>query len=510
MTKDIHDTIVNVPTLLRPQTFDDIVGQKFAQGVGKQIGKGIISGQGYLLAGPKGCGKTTTARIIAKAVNCENRSPDGNPCNECAQCTTIDRNVNPRVREINAARNRGIGEVKELLSSIKTGVRDGYLVIIFDEAHQLTKEAFSVLLKPIEEHAENIIFIMTTTNPESIPDTIVSRMNIIPIIPLDDEHMHTVLQHAIQNGIQQGLSGWDNITDGDIQYAISSAGGSPRQGLTTLSGIIVHGVSQGGSMGEVGGILNAFKAGDVVSVVTETSELLDTWDTPDPNYLVTVIINSLLQDIKNDNVNNPHIVALSVAKLAQLQGNLNNAIQGSVLVAKIASCVVEPHDIPVSEVFSTSDTGISKKSVGKTSRNSAGSVNKKKSYSTYGTSRNHDVQKEDKQQEKKSDNNKNPVNTHNARKIKVTQSTNINKLIYLLLNNDKFSDVINDDLFDVLNDEDKSEIYFDNGNLVVKVKNGGDVTTYNNALSQIISNIVVIGADVWDVPEVNNPDDVWN
>lgn len=510
MTKDVHDTIVNVPTLLRPQTFDDIVGQKFAQGVGKQIGKGIISGQGYLLAGPKGCGKTTTARIIAKAVNCENRSPNGSPCNECAQCTSIDRNVNPRVREINAARNRGIGEVKELLSSIKTGVRDGYLVIIFDEAHQLTKEAFSVLLKPIEEHAENIIFIMTTTNLESIPDTIISRMNIIPIIPLDDEHMHTVLQHAIQNGIQQGLSGWDNITDGDIQYAISSAGGSPRQGLTTLSGIIVHGVSQGGSMGEVGGILNAFKAGDVVSVVTETSELLDAWDTPDPNYLVTVIINSLLQDMKNGNVNNPHIVARSVAQLAQLQGNLNNAIQGSVLVAKIASCVVEPYNVSTSEIDNSSHTVTNKKSTSKTSRNSAGSSNKKKSYSIYGTSNKHDVHQEDTQQEGKKHNKQSTMNTHNVRKIKVTQSTNINKLIYLLLNNDKFSDVIDDDLFDVLNDEDKSEIYFDNGNLVVKVKNGGDATAYNSTLSQIISNIVVIGTDVWDMPEVHNPDDVWS
>ena len=167
---------INVADNSRPLTFSDVVGQVYATGVGQRIGQGIISGQGYILTGPKGCGKTSVARIIARAVNCKNRDPEkGDPCNECPSCQLALKGAHYQIEEVNAADKRGVGDMRDLLESMSLSVNSGYRVYILDEVHMLTKEAFSVLLKPMEQPPENVLFIATTTNPEMIPDTIVSR-----------------------------------------------------------------------------------------------------------------------------------------------------------------------------------------------------------------------------------------------------------------------------------------------------------------------------------------------
>ena len=159
----------------RPQTFDEIVGQEH---ISKTLQNAIRSkrvSHAYLFTGSRGIGKTTTARILAKTLNCTD--PAGlNPCNECQNCREITNGRSVNVIEIDGASNRGIDEVRELRENVKYPPSEAnYRVFIIDEVHMLTKPAFNALLKTLEEPPEHAIFIFATTEPVKVPETIISR-----------------------------------------------------------------------------------------------------------------------------------------------------------------------------------------------------------------------------------------------------------------------------------------------------------------------------------------------
>lgn len=159
----------------RPQNFDDITGQ---QHVVMSLKGGIKTGRighAFLFAGPRGVGKTTTARIYAKSLNCR-EGPTANPCQECQSCKEITLSRSIDVVEIDGASNRGIEEIRNLRESVKYAPLHGkYKVYIIDEVHMLTTEAFNALLKTLEEPPVNVVFIFATTNPTKVPATILSR-----------------------------------------------------------------------------------------------------------------------------------------------------------------------------------------------------------------------------------------------------------------------------------------------------------------------------------------------
>lgn len=159
----------------RPQTFDEVVGQEH---VSETLKNGIASGKvahAYLFSGPRGIGKTTTARILAKALNCK-EGPTSQPCNKCTSCVEISRGSSLDVLEIDGASNRGIDEIRALRENVKFApVSSRYKIYIIDEAHQITHDAFNALLKTLEEPPRHIIFMLATTQPEKIPPTILSR-----------------------------------------------------------------------------------------------------------------------------------------------------------------------------------------------------------------------------------------------------------------------------------------------------------------------------------------------
>ena len=159
----------------RPQTFDEIVGQEH---VSKTLKNAITSGKvahAYLFSGPRGIGKTTTARILAKALNCK-ENPTPQPCNKCTSCVEIVRGSSLDVLEIDGASNRGIDEIRALRENVKFApVSSQYKIYIIDEAHQITHDAFNALLKTLEEPPRHVIFMLATTQPERIPSTILSR-----------------------------------------------------------------------------------------------------------------------------------------------------------------------------------------------------------------------------------------------------------------------------------------------------------------------------------------------
>jgi len=162
----------------RPRVFSEVTSQEFITKTLKNAIKNNRISHAYLFSGPRGVGKTTIARIMAKSLNCKNPGKDGDPCNECDSCKEIDNDNrnHPDVFEIDGASNRNIEDVRELKEKVKYGpIRSRYKIFIIDEVHMLTGASFNALLKTLEEPPGYVVFIFATTAPEKVPLTILGR-----------------------------------------------------------------------------------------------------------------------------------------------------------------------------------------------------------------------------------------------------------------------------------------------------------------------------------------------
>jgi DNA polymerase III subunit gamma/tau len=159
----------------RPMTFEDVVGQQHVSATLKNAILNNRIGHAYIFSGPRGVGKTTIARILARVLNCAN-PVNGDPCNECESCTEISSGRNVDVFEIDGASNRGVEEIRNLREAVRYApAKSKFKVYIIDEVHMLTKEAFNALLKTLEEPPSHVLFIFATTEVEKVPPTILSR-----------------------------------------------------------------------------------------------------------------------------------------------------------------------------------------------------------------------------------------------------------------------------------------------------------------------------------------------
>ena len=218
----------------RPQYFSEVVGQDHViQTLANAVKSGRVS-HAYLFSGPRGCGKTTTARILAKAVNCLDRKADGaEPCGKCASCTEIASGRSIDLIEIDAASHRGIDDIRELRDGIKfVPTKAKYKVFIIDECHQLSKDAANALLKTLEEPPGHAIFILATTEIHKMLPTILSRCQRFDFRKLKQEELIGRLKNLAQKEKTK-------IDRAALELIAAYAGGSVRDAESLLGQVLV-------------------------------------------------------------------------------------------------------------------------------------------------------------------------------------------------------------------------------------------------------------------------------
>jgi len=211
----------------RPTTFSEVVGQEhISQTLKNAIAENKVA-HAYLFSGPRGTGKTTMARIFAKALNCQ-EGPSAEPCGHCKNCLEISKNQSLDVFEIDGASNNRIDEIRELRDNVKFGAMSSrYKIYIIDEVHQITKQAFDALLKTLEEPPEHVVFILATTELHKVPITILSRCQKYRFRLLSSKE----ISEAILNIAQK-----ENFTiePSALEIIVNASGGSMRDALSLL------------------------------------------------------------------------------------------------------------------------------------------------------------------------------------------------------------------------------------------------------------------------------------
>ena len=209
----------------RPRTFDSVIGQDdITDTLKNAIKRGTIS-HAFLFAGPRGTGKTSCAKIFAKALNCTNLQ-NGEPCNKCANCLAADKGAMADIMEIDAASNNGVDEIRDIRDKVKYAPTQGkYKVYIIDEVHMLSMGAFNALLKTLEEPPEHVVFILATTELQKVPATIISRTqryNFKRISQADlEKRMKYILEQEKISYEDKALAVIAQVADGGMRDALS-------------------------------------------------------------------------------------------------------------------------------------------------------------------------------------------------------------------------------------------------------------------------------------------------
>lgn len=275
----------------RPQNLDELDIASVRESLKKIVDSKNIP-HALLFAGPKGTGKTSTARILAKIINCESKNA---PCGKCDQCVSIASGNNLDVIELDAASNRGIDDVRSLKESIKLApTKANKKIYIIDEAHMMTTEAFNALLKTLEEPPSHVVFILATTNPEKIIDTIHSRCVSVNFTKAKDEEILRSLKRVIDGEKIK-------IKDELVAQIAKRAKGSFRDGVKLLESY----VQEGEGFLEKGGLVDVNDFAELL-YKRKRKELLDSVETMTKNNIsVENFVEDLVVEVRDELIKNP-------------------------------------------------------------------------------------------------------------------------------------------------------------------------------------------------------------
>ena len=264
------DGVTSLYRRFRPGRFVELRGQDHVVRALQGAVKNHRVSHAYLFSGPRGTGKTTTARILAKALNCADPL-DGDACNKCASCVAITKGTSLDVTELDAASNNGVDDIRDITAGAWHGTPGSWKVYIFDEVHQLSKAASAALLKTLEEPPPHVVFVLATTDPHKVMPTIRSRTQHLEFRLFNGETLNSLL-HEVEKAA--GLS----ADDATIEAAVRLGRGSARDALSALDQLIATG-SLIESQPEFDGLFHALVDGDAVDALKSLAVLTrEGWD----------------------------------------------------------------------------------------------------------------------------------------------------------------------------------------------------------------------------------------
>jgi DNA polymerase-3 subunit gamma/tau len=253
----------------RPGRFSELRGQDHVVRALQSAVRDDRVSHAYLFSGPRGTGKTSSARILAKALNCLHPM-DGEPCGECVSCVEIARGTSLDVHELDAASNNGVDAMRDLVAHAALGTPGRWKVYIVDEVHMLSNAAANSLLKTLEEPPSHVVFVLATTDPQKVPATIRSRTQHLEFRLLAADTLQSLLESVREQG---GL----DVNDNSLHAAVRRGHGSARDALSALDQVVASGPAES-ARPELGSVVSAIAEREAADVLVTLSALLaDGW-----------------------------------------------------------------------------------------------------------------------------------------------------------------------------------------------------------------------------------------
>ena len=289
----------------RPRKFSELYGQDH---VVRALRNAVINGregQAYLFSGPRGTGKTTTARILAKVLNCESPK-DGEPCCSCDSCKAVELGNSYDVLELDAASNNGVQEIRDLIESAALASPGRHRVFILDEVHMLSKAAEAALLKTLEEPPDHVVFVLATTDPQKVAETIRSRVQHLQFHLLPVEELDKYVRFVIK---EAGLT----VDDESIDLVLRQGGGSARDTLSALE-LVVSGGAELEAVHTTDEIIDALVAKDQGRVLAAVAHAMQLGR--DPRTFTEDIVRSMRDSFLS--VLAPELVQLPASRVTEI------------------------------------------------------------------------------------------------------------------------------------------------------------------------------------------------